>query len=621
MRYGKAYEVGARVLAGGGCRFCVWSPDQAALAVHIFAPQERIIPLARTPEGYHRAEVADVPPGARYMVRFPDGRERPDPASRWQPDGVHGPSAVVAPYAGWTDAHWPGVALADYIFYELHVGTFTPQGTFDAIIPRLDALVALGITAVEIMPIAQFPGGRNWGYDGVDLFAVQHSYGGPAGFVRLVDACHARGLAVVLDVVYNHLGPEGNYLSEFGPYFTDKYKTPWGRALNFDDAGSDDVRGFFIQNAVQWVAEFHVDALRLDAVQAITDFSAHMFLTELAEAVHAAGERLNRHVYLIAESDLNDPRLVEPPQRNGYGLDAQWSDDLHHALHTLLTGEQAGYYGDFGGIDHLVRALRDGYTYAGDYSVVRGRRHGSSARHVPAERFVVGSQNHDQVGNRLLGERLSQLVPPAGLRLAAGVVVLSPYLPLLFMGEEYGATQPFPFFTSHGDPDLIAAVRAGRQAEFAAFAWQGIAPDPQDEATFQAAKLDPAEAQAGWHAGLRALYAELLRLRRALPALRHLSKDDQVVLGFAGQRMITLRRWHQDQEILALLHFGTETVTAHLPLPPGPWRTLLASADARWHDPAQPQAATDFPPALSVDGEAEVTLPARSFVLLEHVMT
>jgi maltooligosyltrehalose trehalohydrolase len=586
MRQETVRDVGAMWLGEGRCRFRVWAPNAESLAVHLLAPEERIIQLEREPGGYFAAEVAAVPPEARYLIRFADGHERPDPASRYQPEGVHGPSAVVVPYAGWTDADWRGTMLTEYVISEMHVGTFTPEGTFDAIIPRLDDLIDLGITALEIMPIAQFPGSRNWGYDGVDPFAVQHSYGGPAGFARLVDACHARGLAVILDVVYNHLGPEGNYLRDFGPYFTAKYRTPWGDAINFDDAESDAVRGYFIQNALQWVQDFHVDALRLDAAHAITDTSAHPFLAELAEHVHAAGERLGRHVYLIAESDLNDPRLVDVPERNGLGLDAQWSDDLHHALHTLLTGEQAGYYADFGSIDHLVRALRDGYAYAGDYSPVRRRSHGAPARAIPAWRFVVSSQNHDQVGNRMLGERLSQIVAPDALRLAAGVILLSPYVPLLFMGEEYGAQQPFLFFTSHGDPDLIRAVREGRRAEFAAFAWQGEAPDPHDEATFTQSRPAPAMAQAPWQHGLRALYHELLRMRRTEPALMHLSKDDQEVQGFPAWQIVTQRRWHLADELFAIYHFGAESQTVPLPVPPGIWHMLLCSDDERWVAPS-----------------------------------
>ncbi|MBA3824966.1 MAG: malto-oligosyltrehalose trehalohydrolase [Ktedonobacterales bacterium] len=614
MRKAKVRDVGARVLADGRCQFRVWAPRHQSLAIHLLGSPDRVISLEAEADGYFAAEIADVAPGTRYFVRFADGQERPDPASRLQPEGVHGPSAVVAPFTAWTDEHWPGQPLRDYAIYEIHTGTFTAEGTFTAIIPRLDDLVDLGITAIELMPIAQFPGARNWGYDGVSLYAAQSTYGGPEGLARLVDACHARGLAVILDVVYNHLGPEGNYLSGFGPYFTEKYQTPWGKSLNYDDAESDAVRGFFIGSALHWVEECHIDALRLDAVDTIIDYSAITFLTELAEHVHAAGERLHRHVLLIAESDLNDVRLIEPPERNGFGLDGQWCDNFHHALHTLLTGEQDGYYMDFGSIDDMARALRDGYVYTGDYSIFRRRSHGSASRHIQAERFVVFSQNHDQVGNRARGDRLSQLVPPEGLRLAAGVVLLSPYIPLIFMGEEYGDQHPFLFFINHGDPDLVRAVQEGRRNEFAAFFARGTAPDPADVATFQQSMPDPRVAHSGWHAGLRALYQELLRLRKSQPALAHLSKDDQEVIGFAGQNVITLRRWHLTDEMLAVFHFGTEPTEVRLPLPTGEWHTVLDSSDPRWG--ATPGAPSPLvPPTIFFESEMALPLLPRSFVL------
>jgi maltooligosyltrehalose trehalohydrolase len=334
------------------------------------------------------------------------------------------------------------------------VGAYTKKGTFESIIPHLDELKKLGITAIELMPVAQFPGTRNWGYDGVYPYAVQNSYGGPEGFKRLVNACHGRGLALVLDVVYNHLGPEGNYLWDFGPYFTDRYKALWGFSINFDGPHSDDVRHYFIQNALYWVTEFHVDALRVDAVHAILDFSAEPFLEELASAVHDEAKRLNRRVYLIAESALNDTRVIRSREFGGYGLDAQWNDDFHHALHTVLTGERMGYYRDFGRLQDLAKALLEGFVYSGEYSPYRRRRHGNSSRDIPAHRFVVFSQNHDQVGNRMRGERLSELVCFERTKLAAGVMTLSPFIPLLFMGEEYGETAPFQYFVSHSDPDL-----------------------------------------------------------------------------------------------------------------------------------------------------------------------
>jgi maltooligosyltrehalose trehalohydrolase len=397
-------------------------------------------------------------------------------------------------------------------------------------------------------------------------------------------------------------------------YFTEKYQTPWGKSLNYDDAESDAVRGFFIGSALHWIEECHVDALRLDAVDTIIDYSATTFLAELADEVHTAGKRQHREVLLIAESDLNDVRLIEPPERNGFGLDGQWCDNFHHALHTLLTGEHDGYYMDFGSIDDMARALRDGYVYTGDYSQFRRRSHGNASRHIPAERFVVFAQNHDQVGNRARGERLSQLVPPEGLRLAAGVVLLSPYIPLLFMGEEYGDQHPFHFFINHEDQALVRAVQAGRRNEFLAFFAKSPAPDPADIATFQQSMPDPRTAREGWHAGLRALYRELLRLRKSQPALAHLSKDDQEVVGFARQNVIILRRWHLDDEVLAVFHFGTETTEMALPLPAGAWCTLLDSSDSRWG--AEPS--DDAPlasPTITSEGEVTVQLSPRSFVL------
>src|SRR5712692_6558421 len=366
--------LGARLLGPNRCEFRVWAPAIDRVELHIVAPEDRRIPLAKQTNGYHEA-VVDFGPGTRYFFTVNE-RERPDPASRYQPGGVHGPSEVVPREFEWHDAGWRGVPLEDHVIYELHVGTFTDEGTFDAIIPRLDELRELGVTALELLPIAQFPGDRNWGYDGVTIGAAQTTYGGPLALKRLVDACHAHGLALLLDVVYNHLGPEGNYLAEYGPYFTDRYKTPWGLALNFDGPGSDDVRWFFIHNALQWIDEFHVDGLRVDAVHAIVDHSAEPFLQDLTDAVRERGRKLGRRVYTIAESDLNDPRVITPKEQLGLGFDAQWSDDFHHALHTLLTGEQAGYYAGFGKVSDLARVLTIGYFYTGQHSPYRGRKHG-----------------------------------------------------------------------------------------------------------------------------------------------------------------------------------------------------------------------------------------------------
>ncbi len=558
--------------------------------------------------GYHEAVVDGVEPGSLYLYRLDEATERPDPASRSQPQGVHGPSEVVDPRFDWDDAGWCGLPLESYVIYELHVGAFTSEGTFDAIVPRLDELRDLGITAVELMPVAQFPGSRNWGYDGVCPFAVQNSYGGPEGLKRLVDVCHAGGLAVILDVVYNHLGPEGNYLRDFGPYFTDKYTTPWGEALNFDGPHSDDVRHFFIANALYWITEFRIDALRLDAVHAIFDHSATPFVQELADAVHRQAQRLDRRVHVIAESDLNDSQLVRPRDLGGCGLDAQWNEDFHHALHTVLTGERAGYYQDFGPLGHLATAFKDGFVYSGQYSSFRKRRHGNCSRDLPAGKFVVCSQNHDQVGNRMLGERLSQLVSFESLKLAAAVVMLSPYVPLLFMGEEYGETAPFQYFVSHSDAELADAVRRGRRDEFRAFAWQGEPPDPQDEATFLRSKLGRDLRHPGRQ--LLDFYRELLRLRKAVPALSLLSRDEMEVVALEKERVLFLRRWADNSDVFAVFAFGEDQAILDLPVPVGRWRKLLDSADERWDG-----GGTSLPDTLESDGEARLMLSPRAAVL------
>ncbi len=491
--------LGATYLGEGQCFFRVWAPFVKAVGVHIVAPEARVITLKKQRGGYHQGTVANLIPGATYYYVLDGEKERPDPVSRCQSEGVHGPSQVTDSAFPWNDLSWPGLPLQDYIIYELHVGTFTADGTFDAGIACLDELKELGITAIELMPVAQFPGNRNWGYDGVYPFAPQNAYGGPQGLKRLVNACHERGMAVVLDVVYNHLGPEGNYLADFGPYFTDRYRTPWGPAINFDGPYSDEVRRFFIENALYWVTDFHIDSLRIDAVHGIFDSSASPFLEQLASDVHERADRLNRRIYVTAESDLNDSRLIRSGEVAGYGLDAQWNDDFHHALHALLTGEQTGYYEDFGRFHHLVKAFREGFVYSGQYSAYRHRRHGNSSCGIPVHKFVVFAQNHDQVGNRMRGDRLSQLVTHEKMKLAAATVLLSPFIPLLFMGEEYGETAPFPFFVSHSDPATIEATRQGRLAEFAAFQWSGNPPDPQDEATFYSAKLTRHLSATGHH--------------------------------------------------------------------------------------------------------------------------
>jgi maltooligosyltrehalose trehalohydrolase len=532
--------------------------------------------------GYFSAAVEEITPGALYRYYLDGQTERPDPASRFQPQGVHGPSEVVDTDFAWTDNGWFGIPLEQYVLYELHVGTYTPQGTFDAIIPRINELRDLGITAIELMPVAQFPGNRNWGYDGVYPFAVQNSYGGPAALKRLVDACHQHGMAVVLDVVYNHLGPEGNYLADFGPYFADLYRTPWGQAINFDGPQSDNVRRYFVENALQWITEFHVDALRLDAIHAIVDPSARPFLEELSTVIHAKANQLKRKVFLIAESNRNDARVLSPREAGGLELDAVWNDDFHHSLHVSLTGEQNGYYQDFSGTGDLARAFREGFVYQGQYSKHRQRRQGTSSRQISAHRFVVFSQNHDQVGNRSAGNRLPQLVSFEQLKLAAATVLFSPYIPLLFMGEEYGEPAPFSYFVSHGDPALVESVRTGRKAYLARSQWREEMADPQEERTFLRSILNCELRAEGHHRLLWSFYQELLRLRRDLPALSRLDKDALEVIEFEDAKVIFVRRWSASSHILAVFHFDDESSRMGLPVPAGCWKRKLDSAEPRW---------------------------------------
>lgn len=599
--------LGATYLGDGRCRFLVWAPHVERLELRLVGPREALLPMQRRGRGYYELIAEQVEPGARYFYRLQGEQDRPDPASRFQPDGVHRASMVTSPHFAWTDRHWHGIPLHRYITYEMHVGTFTPRGTFDAAIGHLDDLRELGVTAVELMPVAQFPGGRNWGYDGVHPFAVQNTYGGPDGLRRFVDAAHQRGLAVVLDVVYNHLGPEGNYLAEYGPYFTDRHRTPWGRAINYDDRGSDEVRRFFIENALSWIEAFHIDALRLDAVHAIFDFSARPFLQELADAVRREGERLNRRVYTIAESSLNDARLLAASESGGCGIDGQWCDDLHHAVRTVLTDEHLGYYADYHGFDDLVKAYRDGFVQDGRYSEYRGRRHGNVVRHVDPIRLVVCAQNHDQVGNRLRGERLTDLASFEQLKLAAALVILSPYQPLLFMGEEYGETAPFQFFISHGDPALAEAVRQGRKEEFAPFHWTEDPPDPRGEQTFQRCILDHTLKNEGRHRALWAYYQRLIELRKTESPLAFPARDRMEVAVLAPGQAFALRSWSAERELVTVFHLGADPATVHPRLQIGAWEKILDSADSSWEG-----AGSDLPQQIQSSGEVSFSMAPHS---------
>ncbi|HET9070576.1 MAG TPA: malto-oligosyltrehalose trehalohydrolase [Acidimicrobiales bacterium] len=550
----------------------VWAPDHDRVEAVLDDGRRAMQPAGG---GWWGLELDGAGHGTRYRFSIDGGPPRPDPRSAWQPEGVDGPSAVVDHDAHrWADGAWKGARLASTVLYELHVGTFSEAGTFDGAIGHLDELVALGVDAVELLPVAEFGGSRGWGYDGVLLYAPHHAYGGPDGLKRLVDACHARGLAVVLDVVYNHLGPAGNYLAEYGPYFTDRYHTPWGSAVNFDGPGSDEVRRFVVDNARQWLVDYHVDGLRLDAVHAIVDEGALHILEELAEAAHAVADATGREEWVIAESDLNDPRLVRSPEAGGYGLDASWSDDFHHALHALLTGERDGYYADYGSVGQLARALERVYVFGRDWSPLRGRHHGRPVGDLPGSRFLGYLQNHDQIGNRAVGERSAALLTPGRLRVAAALVLLAPFVPMLFQGEEWGASTPWQYFTDHADPELGRAVREGRRREFAAFGWDpDQVPDPQDPATFARSRLDRAEQGRSPHRELLAWHRVLIGLRRARPELR-----------VADRRQVRVE-WSEEGRWLVLWRAGV-AVAANLADQPrtvpvaGAPQLLLASEDA-----------------------------------------
>jgi maltooligosyltrehalose trehalohydrolase len=579
-------ETGATYLGGGRGRFTVWAPLRDSMELEITAPEPRRLPLVRLDRGYWQTEVDDLEPGTRYRFRLDGSLPRPDPASHYQPNGVHGDSSVVDHEAfAWSDGGWRCPALDRLVFYELHVGAFTPEGGFAAAANHLEEIAELGANAVELMPVAAFPGERNWGYDGVYPYSVQHCYGGPEGLKRLVDACHRRGLAVVLDVVYNHLGPEGNYLRDFGPYFTEAYRTPWGQAVNFDGTCSDEVRAFFLHNARHWLQRYHIDALRLDAVHAIYDFSAHPFLLELSESVGRWSGELGRPLYLVAESDANDVRLIRPASRGGCALQAQWSDDFHHALHALLTGERTGYYSDFGGLADLAKAYRESFVYDWRYSAYRRRRHGSPAAALPPGRFVVCIQNHDQVGNRLLGERLSTLVSFEAYKLATAALLLSPYIPLLFMGQEYGERNPFLYFVSHSDPALVEAVRRGRREEFRSFAWSGELPDPQAEDTFLRSKLSRERRNSREGRVLLDFHRELIGLRRRAAALATLQRSGISVEAIEEKRLLVLQRRAGSSSAYCLLSFKPEDQSLDLQLPAGSWNKALDSSLPRWLGP------------------------------------
>lgn len=500
-------------------RFSLWAPSAKSVALKF---EGTLYAMARCSSGWWSIELTSAEHGMPYaFVLDDDGAFYPDPRSSWQPEGVHAASCIYdhARFV-WSDHGWQAPPLSSAIIYELHIGSFTEQGTLDAAVKRLDYLIELGITHVELMPVAAFDGEYGWGYDGVALFAPHEPYGGPDALKHFVDACHAKGLAVLLDVVYNHFGPSGNYTGKFGPYLTGGHSTPWGGAVNLEGSGSHEVRRFYCDNALAWFRDYHFDGLRLDAVHAFVDRSAIHFLEQLSTEVATLSAQLGRRLVLIAESDLNDPRIVTPREANGYGMDAQWSDDFHHALFGTLTGEVQGYYQDFGSLAQLAKSLMANFAYDGIYSAYRGRIHGRSAAHISSHRFLGYIQNHDQVGNRALGERLHHLINLERAKVAAAVVLTAPFVPMLFQGEEFAASTPFQYFADHHDPQLARAVSEGRRREFAVFGWKPEEiPDPEAPETFKRCKLDWAEIHQSVHAEMLQWYKQLIRLRRTTPEL------------------------------------------------------------------------------------------------------
>ncbi|GAB2793644.1 malto-oligosyltrehalose trehalohydrolase [Rhabdobacter roseus] len=586
------------------------------MALHLLAPVEQQLDMPKGEMGYFSLTLDDIPPGTRYYFAPDEAEKYPDPASHYQPEGVHGPSEVVdhAVYA-WQDKDWRGLPFKDLIMYELHIGTFTEEGTCEAIIPYLDDLVATGINALELMPVAQFPGSRNWGYDGVYPYAVQNSYGGPEGLKKLVDACHARGIAVFLDVVYNHLGPEGNYFGQYGPYFTEKYATPWGTAINFDGDWSDGVRDYFALNVIHWFETYHLDGLRLDAVHTIYDTGAVSFWEFLHHKIRSLQQRVGRTFYLIAESDLNSPRVVKSPEVGGMGFEAQWLDDFHHSLYVLLDPAGRERYADFGHLEQLAKAYTDGFVHSGEYVKFRKRKHGASSVGIPGDQFVVFNQNHDQIGNRVGGERLCMLVDFERQKLAAAAILLSPYVPMLFMGEEYGDQSPFFYFVSHSEPALIEAVREGRKKEFESYQWDTEPPSPDDEDTFRRSRIDWQKRGHGKHQKLLRWHQTLISLRRTEPALQNVCKNE-VRVHILGQRGFVLHRISENEEehLLCLFNLSDEGIPYTFPSWTGTWKKILDSKEPEWVE-SPPQDGQAY--ATEISSESTLELAPASVVVFK----
>lgn len=575
-------NVGAQRIEGK-IFFKVWAPLRERVLLHIVAPQAQKVPMVKDEDGYFSVTV-DHSQGLRYFYELDGDGTFPDPASLYQPLDVHGPSAVVdhTSYT-WGDTEWKGKPLQELVIYELHVGTFTREGTFEAIIPKLDDLLDIGINTIELMPIAQFPGSRNWGYDGVYPYAVQASYGGPEGLKKLVDACHQKGIAVFLDVVYNHLGPEGNYFGQYGPYFTDQYSTPWGSAINFDGEYSDPVREYFSDNALYWFETYHLDGLRLDAIHTIYDNGAVSFWELLYNKVKLLEQRLGRPLYMTAESDFNSPKVMKVPEQGGLGFHAQWLDDFQHALYVLLDRNGWVRYQDYGKMEQLVKALKEGFVHSGEYVAARKKKYGASSAGMFGDKFIAFNQNHDQIGNRAHGERFSVLMNFEQIKIAAAVLLLSPYVPMLFMGEEYAENNPFVYFMSHSDEELIKAVQEGRKKDFGGHPWEEAPYDPQDPNTFELSKLDWTKREQGMHKIMLQWHKKLIHLRNTEPVLKNFNKNDVHAHAISEKGLVLHRQTEGGKiHLIAIFNFSEDYLDYVLPSWAHLWTKVLDSKDEQW---------------------------------------
>jgi maltooligosyltrehalose trehalohydrolase len=593
------------------CLFTVWAPEKENMILHLTAPVESEVVMEKTIDGYFIATSEGTGSGTRYFYR-PDGTDTPDPASNYQPEGVHGPSEVVdhGRYK-WNDVSWKGVPFNDLIIYEIHVGTFSAEGTFEAIIPALHEIAETGINAIEIMPVSQFPGDRNWGYDGVYPYAVQNSYGGPEALKKLIDACHSEGIAVILDVVYNHVGPEGNYLSRFGPYFTENYHVPWGAAVNYDSEYSDGVRDYFSENVIHWFLNYHLDGIRIDAIHMMFDSGAVNFWELVQKKVKKAEQQSGRKFYLIAECDFNSPRITRSPETGGLGFDGQWLDDFHHSLYVLLDKDGKSRYEDFGRIEQLAKAYKEGFVHSGEYVSFRKRKHGASSAGIPGDRFIVFNQNHDQIGNRVNGERLSQLVDHEHMMVASAALLMAPYIPMLFMGEEYGEDKPFYYFVSHTDKGLIKAVREGRKKEFANYKWQSEPPDPQSEETFMSSRIDREKRLSGDYRRLLEWNKFLISFRKKKAALQNFDKDGINIFTHGAPGFMMHRRSEDYlEDVLCLFNLSDSEIEFRVP---SALKTMLREVDSASFMTGDNEADTHFP--MEIRGDQQVSIKPWSAVI------